>query len=300
MAEKAKRKLWYVRRKDDVRGPFPCAAISQYILLGRLHPADEVSRDKIEWQRIADVPELTPEVMQQDQCDPKNQADLEVAMRGADERTGHDRRGGLHMTEEERRHAERRAAETAEMMAHRQDRASRKLEAQEEANKKQSVVLIGLLAVLCSVLVLIFYAYEPAPYSEVADCTAPPAPLVNWSNCTFNGDKFEEVDLTKALVKNAQLNGASFYRSTLSGIDLSYSDLSTANMRFTDLVGANLFGATLRHTDLRGAVLVGADLSYADMAGARLDNARLEGVKLDKAVWPDGRICAVGSVGTCL
>ena len=70
MTASSKHKLWYVRRREDVRGPFPTAAISQFLLLGRLHKKDEVSEDKVAWLHICDVPELSPEVMKADLTEP--------------------------------------------------------------------------------------------------------------------------------------------------------------------------------------------------------------------------------------
>ena len=300
MSEKPKRKLWYVRRKEDVRGPFPTAAISQYLVLGRLHPADEVSLDKEVWQKIGEIPELTPEVLKADLDDPVNQSNLEATRRGDDERTGEDRREHLKQTAEDRRRAERRAEETADMMEHRQDRASRKLKAMEEANQTQMRVMVGVLVLVLAGLGGLFYLYEPDSQYAEPDCATAPAPGVNWSNCKLNGDVFDAADLSKALIKNAELTNTSFFRATLLGVDMSYSDLSLANLRVADLSGASLLGATLRNSDLRGANLSGADLSYADLSGARVNNIRLDGAKLDRTIWIDGRECAIGSIGKCL
>ncbi len=300
MAGKEKRKLWYIRRKEDVRGPFPTAAISQYLVLGRLHPADEISIDKRVWQRIADVPELTPDVMTRDQDDPKNRSDLEATRLGADERTGEDRRERLKQSADDRRRAERRAEETAHMMEHRQDRASRKLKAREQSDQKQMYAMVAILLLLCSGIGGVFYLYEPSLDIAEADCTAAPAPRVNWSNCNFKGDLFDEVDISNGIVNNAELTNSSFYRATLVEVDFSYTDLSLANLRLSNMSGANLLGATLRNTDLRGVNFVGADLSYADLRGAQINNALMGGAKLDKAIWPDGRECGIGSIGQCL
>ncbi|MGE0858766.1 MAG: pentapeptide repeat-containing protein [Gammaproteobacteria bacterium] len=41
---------WYLRRGEDVRGPFPWAAIARHAGLGRIHPSDLLSRDRREWR----------------------------------------------------------------------------------------------------------------------------------------------------------------------------------------------------------------------------------------------------------
>lgn len=300
MTDKKPRKLWYIRRKKDVRGPFPAAAIAQYLILGRLQQSDEVSMDKLTWQCIVDVPELTPEVMTRDQNDPKNRSDLEAAQLGADERAGGERREKLKQSADDRRRAERRAEETAHMMEHRQDRASRKLEAREKSDQTQTRIMAIVLLLVCGGLGSLFYIYEPDVDIAEADCTAPPAPHVNWSRCNFKGDLFDEVDISHGIVNNADLTNSRFYRATLVAVDFSYTDLSLANLRLSNMSGANLLGSTLRNTDLRGVNFTGADLSYADLSGARINNALIGGAKLNKTIWPDGRTCAVGSVGECL
>jgi hypothetical protein len=63
--------------------------------------------------------------------------------------------------------------------------------------------------------------------------------------------------------------------------------------------GCDLYGASLRWANLSGADLSGADLSGADLSGANLSGADLQGAKLSGATWTDGRVCKMGSIGTC-
>ena len=70
---------------------------------------------------------------------------------------------------------------------------------------------------------------------------------------------------------------ANLSRVILRGADLSRADLSRADLSEADLRGANLFGvilsgADLTGADLRGANLRGANLSEADLRGANLEN----------------------------
>lgn len=57
--------FWFTRRAGQVRGPYPGAEISRYLLLGRLRESDEVSPDRHDWRRLADHPELIPEVVRE-------------------------------------------------------------------------------------------------------------------------------------------------------------------------------------------------------------------------------------------
>jgi uncharacterized protein YjbI with pentapeptide repeats len=71
-------------------------------------------------------------------------------------------------------------------------------------------------------------------------------------------------------------------------------NLSNANLEGVNLKGAYLKGANLKHTILRNANLIDVYLYEADLTGADLT-----GADLSKAIWPDGRVCAFGSIGQC-
>jgi hypothetical protein len=292
-------RLWYVRRKRDVRGPFPTAVISQFLLLGRLSKNDEVSIDQQEWRHIADVTELQPEVMKADLTESANQSNLEAARRGADERDVGDRRQLDDPEHVDQRKGERRAVESEKMRAHREQRAAQR-EAQMKKDKTQQFLILSVMLVLVFAgLGVVVYKYQPSQEQGAMDCSADPAPGVNWSNCNFQGSSLNGVDLSRALIRNTNLSNVSLYRAKLTGADLAYANLGLANLRMSDLNKALLTGATLRGADLRGADLRGADLSYADLRGAQLAGVSLEGAKLDKTIWTDGGLCAQGSVGGC-
>jgi uncharacterized protein YjbI with pentapeptide repeats len=65
------------------------------------------------------------------------------------------------------------------------------------------------------------------------------------------------------------------------------------------LVGADLRSAELVGTNFRNANLRYADLTQANLSQADLTGADLTGTKLGGAVWTDGRVCGVTSVGVC-
>ena len=85
----AERRLWFVRRNGEVKGPFLTAQISRNILLGRLNAEDEVSLDEVNWQKIAKRRELIPDVMLEE---PVDQKQLEIAKIQVDERISEKRR----------------------------------------------------------------------------------------------------------------------------------------------------------------------------------------------------------------
>ena len=78
---------WYARRNGVVRGPFSRKTVSRYILLGRIHIDDELSQDRIDWQRAGQVAALVPSVMTPIANPVDNRAYLE-AFALADERVG--------------------------------------------------------------------------------------------------------------------------------------------------------------------------------------------------------------------
>jgi uncharacterized protein YjbI with pentapeptide repeats len=106
------------------------------------------------------------------------------------------------------------------------------------------------------------------------------------------------VDLTRAIIPNADLSGADLNGADLSGANLSRAnlsraDLSRANLSGADLTGAyltgayliltNLSGVDLTGANLPGAKLIRADLSSADLSGADLSGANLTAADLIRA-----------------
>ena len=148
------------------------------------------------------------------------------------------------------------------------------------------------------------------PRSAVAACTDPPAPGVNWQRCAFDGLDLKDVDLS-----GARLRDGSFFRTDLSGADLSETESYRAKfvnavLQRTVFDGAKLYEADLTKADLTGASLIGVDLRRArlfrailrdaNLTGAQLKGADLTRADLSGATWTDGeRVCAEGSIGRC-
>jgi uncharacterized protein YjbI with pentapeptide repeats len=116
------------------------------------------------------------------------------------------------------------------------------------------------------------------------------APGVNWRDSSM---------------AQMRLDGANLQGANLSGSILQLANLKGANLMLANLTGAhlhavNLQGSNLTMANLSGANLLDADLSGANLLGANLQKAILIQAKFGGATWPDGRVCAQGSVGECL
>jgi len=312
---------WYTRRGKQIRGPFPAPQISRFILLGRIHDTDELSTDQLSWQKVLDVPILIPDELKADLSDPKAHEKLMIARMREDERTARDRRDESEensaMPERRTRDNGRRQDEAAAMLRHREIKTAI---AEAAAQRKHHYFLRGVLATLFLVSIIsAAWYFQPWQEQESADCNARPQPWVNWNNCLMEGVKLVTADLRGAHLRNANMGGADLRGAYLGGADIAYTNLVGANLSGAELAQAIMLGANMRNADLAGASLNSADLSYAilqgadltntdlresnlsnaDLSGATLDASKLEGARLDHAIWLDGSVCAIGSVGSC-
>lgn len=295
-AQQAGAAVWYVRRGRQVRGPFTAAQIGKNVLLGRVRPDDEASIDRSSWRPVGEEPRLLPPEVRED-APPEA---LEAARRREDERTGRDRRrpdGPLPPPEERRAESDRREPQP-EQVVRRQQRKARFLEQLRQRPERTRQAWAGIGVAVAGILVLSLIVGAPEPES-VPDCTAPPAPQVNWSNCRMEALSAPRAELQGAEIRNARLREADLRAARLAGADLSYTELARADLSYADLAGAQLKGAILQGADLTYASLVGADLSYADLRGARLGGAELTDAVFADAIWVDGRVCPPGAVGGC-
>lgn len=303
--------LWYTRRDGVVKGPFPGPLISSYILLGRLNEKDELSNDGERWGPIAKFPELMPDVMKNVQTEEDRQR-LELARMRVDERLAEKRliEQRAHAREvvaaewdgPERRGDERRRPESESTVRHREHRRKLLEEMGGRTHPQHPYIVPLILVLIFVVLIYSFYQlWQQLSTSEVSepDCSAQPAPGVNWSYCLMQGRSLRRQNLSHAELTNINFQGADLQGADLSNANLDYADLSGANLGFVNLRGASLRGAILVNVNLSGAEATGADLAYANLQGANLSGTRLEGANLTKAYWTDGRTCAVGSLGQC-
>ena len=305
--------LWYTRRNDVVKGPFPEPLVSSYILLGRLNEMDELSPDGKHWGGISKFPQLIPDVMKNVRTE-DDRLRLELARMRVDERMAEKRLESQRAKareaaeaewagEDERRQGERRRPESDTTIRHRQYRKQLLDEMGGRAIRKKSLLLPLVLLLICTGLVFAFYLLWQELSIESAsepDCSTAPGPDINWSYCQMQGRVLARQDMTGAILSNVQLQGGNLQSAKLSGANLDYAELGGANLGFADLSRSSLRGAVLVQANLSGANLSGADLAYADLKGANLNGTILEGANLSKAYWVDGQICANGSVGQCL
>ena len=94
--------------------------------------------------------------------------------------------------------------------------------------------------------------------------------------------------LKGAILKWANLAGATLYKSILQKTDFEGADLSRTNLSYADFSGANLKDtnlaeANLINAKLTGAVLRGADLSNANLSAANIDNTNFAEANLSDA-----------------
>lgn len=315
--------LWYTRRGNQVRGPFPAPQISRFILLGRIIETDELSADQINWQPVSSVPVLIPEELKADQSDPKARERLLQARMREDERSAIDRRaqqnGGNIPTLDRRQRVEgdRRRQEDEQLVRHREVKTA--ITEASKPGKSNYILRTAMAMTVIAGLVGGAWYYQPWEMLESSDCNAPAQPWVNWSNCLMEGVRLAATDLRGARMRNANLSGADLRGSQLGGADIAYTNLVGANLTGTEMTQAALVGANLRNADLSQAKLDGANLAYAvfqganltaaDLTGADMSNADLKGAmitlarlneaKLDNAIWTDGKVCGPGSVGEC-
>jgi hypothetical protein len=284
-----------VRRGQKVRGPYPQGQIVREALLGRIRPEDELSHDHEHWQPLSALPELHPEKIFKAGT-PEGQQRLRMAKLHEDERA-RDRRGTRKSAGTERRGPDRRKKEPEEIVRHRQK--IRRWSAEKSAQEMKPRLAYMVLAGVVLALVIYFVGYRPAAPSGERNCNAPPAPGVNWSSCRLSGQMLNREDLSRARLDSAQLRRVHLQGTILTGADLRYADLEGSLLQQADLRAATLTGAVLRGATLERADLRGADLRFANFVNANLDGARLGEARLDKAIWTNGRICAVNSVGSC-
>lgn len=315
-------RLWYTRRGQIIRGPFPSGLISRYLLLGRIVDSDEVSTDQIHWRLVSEHPSLYPSELKSDLTDPGNRQRLEMARMREDERR-RDRR-------DEERHDmgpdgrvydpnDRRAPEDEDILQ-RRDTRNRVAEAFTSPGMQQQRRLVGGIIIAFLLVMLIAFLITPEQDEYTFHCLQEPVVGVNWNGCKKNAEDLRQLNLEHSNLANAYFNDSIMIETNLSYSLLEYSqflraNLSTANLSYAQMKGSVLQSAMLRDVNMyrakmswsifrdanmQGAILIEADLSNADLRGALLEDANLSGAVLDHAIWIDGSRCAEGSVGKCI
>ncbi|MCF6325348.1 MAG: pentapeptide repeat-containing protein [Gammaproteobacteria bacterium] len=285
---------WYIRRGEVIRGPFTEARIAHYLLHGRIRKNDELSQDQEQWLFSSEYPQLLPLMLQDAEEDAFQRQQLMARKQweAQRERSGNQSRYQPLPTD----------VYSDSVEAARLDLDGDVSSATPGLNENKPVnrMLAGLVTFsLLGAMGGMIYLNSPEPEVGGIDCTVSAAPGVNWSNCQMAAARLSNAKLDGALMKNMNLSRADLRGSQLVGANLSFSNLSAALLNDADIRQATLVGVNLSGADLEGAVFDGADLSYVDFGGANLAGASLNGAKLDKAIWRDGRVCAVDSIGRC-
>ena len=293
--EKGKQKLWYVKHKGEVLGPFPSGAVRRSLLLGRVALTDEVSFDGKDWQPASNTPEVVPPEIRKI-LDEGGEVALQIGRIREDTRSGNERRTAeSDVVYKQRRKGERRSEEAGATNKRRASRLAL-LRRRKQRLPLRSVLVCVLLIALTIGFGLYHGASSEAP---VAECENPPVPGINWQNCRLDGVQYIAADLTGANTAGALLRGANLNGALFVDAHLEYVDFSGADLSYAQLNRARMKGANLQNADLTNAVFTDADLSFAILRGAKSGGVVLENVKLDHAVWFDGNSCLVGSLGVC-
>ncbi|MES9881920.1 MAG: pentapeptide repeat-containing protein [Sedimenticola sp.] len=294
-----RQKLWYLRRRGQVKGPFPSGSLRRFVLIGRVLMDDQVSCDKSEWRLVSEVAEVIPPEVRKAMAD-GSLDDLIASRMREDERNGRERREqALDAKFKEKRKGERRKIEQ-DIEQHHRIAKTELLEAGEE-RKRPIVSMVVSSVLLLLVLAISFGLYLQAPEDTPdPDCTAAAAPAVNWRNCRLDGLQAASASLDGALLNNTSLRGAKLSGGSINAGDLQYADFTGADLSYVAMKSAMMIGVNLRNADLSYADLTGADLRFADLTGANLGSAVLDKARFDSAIWINGRSCLAGSVGGCL
>lgn len=279
---------WYIRRQGEISGPFNGSVIINHLIVGRLSMQDEVSPDSKRWSPLLQQPNLHPE-----------NYDEEKARRLLDERTGLDRRQQQTPRPEhlKQRRGERRSLEPQSEQERRDFRRQLMRQYHERSERMFWPLLITFsFLIAITLMAVLFPTTIPMP---LPNCSSPAAPEVNWNNCLKSQADLSNLDMHAAHLRNSHLSDARLMNTILADADIAYANLRHADLSYSDLRGAILFGTNLTEADLSNADLSHADLAYADLTNAKLGGTQFDGARLDNAIWIDGQICAVNSVGDC-
>ena len=104
---------WYIKKDDQVFGPYPNKLISRYLILGRLTLESEISQDQKNWVTVDHYKSLVPEVVLNAHT-PEGHKALMLARIREDERST---RSEEEVAETERRMDEEPGRETASTVA---------------------------------------------------------------------------------------------------------------------------------------------------------------------------------------
>ena len=282
------RHAWFIKHGEKVTGPFPAKLLLKWRILGRVRADTLVSVDQRQWLQAGVVAEIDPVQQYGDPSDPLVKERIAAVIRWEDERYIERAEGAATQSASRGTHASRLEQEA---------RARDEMYTRQARQQTRQTWLFALTVLIAGAAA---WPYLPRMTNATPpDCAAPPAPEINWSYCKLDGVMLRQAALERAQMQNSSLVRANLQQANLAAADLSFADLSLATFNNSLLRGSKLTGANLRGALLISVDMTNADLSYANLSQADVDNAVFTGAKLDKTIWIDGRICAVGSVGKC-
>lgn len=143
---------------------------------------------------------------------------------------------------------------------------------------------------------------------------------VNFSTANFGLPYYENgkysIILSYTVAYYPNFNGANMPGLNMEGLEIGkleypsfrYANLEKSNFAInktyldhTALIHPDFTGADLTEADFSGAVVVGGDFTDAIVDGVNFENALMSGSRMpDGTVMPEGKRCAVGSIGRCL
>lgn len=282
--------LWYVRRGDVEKGPFPVAVIERNIGLGRIVAGDSLSPDAVQWRPASEFPDF-------DLLRPRPGRPVPPRL---DERQRERRRtrdGTPDAVESVRRERDRRGAESPDLLG-RRGRSDSFWQNAQRARPAGRVVFVTVAMLLLALGAGSWFLRSP-PDNAGIDCDAPARPGRVWDFCDKHGANLVAARLARASLRNTSFAGAVLRDADLRGAALAYANLAAADLAGADLSRADLKGAVLSGADLGRTRLRDANLRFADLSGADLSASDLTGADLGNAIWSSGEICAAESRGRC-
>lgn len=219
--------IWFVKRKDKIRGPMGSARVRQLIENGVLLLTDEVSHDKQHWQAAGQVAEVLPMPLRQ----------TSVGVEDA-------------LATKKRRRSVHSAAATLITGAvlillffwvQLNHSEPRHWVADCKAPARPRVVWADCVM-----------PNQRWPGADISQSILSAAYL---ANSHFAAADFRAANLSYAQLMQSDLSYADFTGASLVGANLQGVDLTNAVLRDVDLSHANLTGATLRGADLQSVRL---------------------------------------------
>lgn len=289
--------LWYIRRGQEVSGPFPVGLIERHILLSRINSATELSPDKVHWALMPEWPEWQAYLDDLNSSEGSEET-LALRRRWEDERDGYDRRSKESATEandKRRSGKDRRHEEPDNEISSRQQRHQRGKRIRYYSLRAAAIPIFAVVVFVSAYLIL----YKPATTHARVDCSLEAAEGINWSHCDLQNSTLAQVSLSHSNLQSSNLTGADLDQANLSSAELSFSVFTLARIQDSNFENSRIIGVSFRNSLIKNTKFDNSDLTYADFSNADISDVSFDGARLDHAIWIDRRRCAEDSIGIC-